>query len=143
MSTDALREPIVAAGKAKAHIMIPQQRSAYWTSSILLIGLGVSAGFFAVPLQVFLQARPPKEQKGRMIGAMNLVNWIGILLAAGFYGLCSDWFTEVATIKGQPPVSHISWTFALVAGMLIPVALFYRPADQPLRHDDETPAISE
>jgi acyl-[acyl-carrier-protein]-phospholipid O-acyltransferase/long-chain-fatty-acid--[acyl-carrier-protein] ligase len=108
-------------------------------SAVLLTGLGVSAGFFAVPLQVFLQARPPKEQKGRMIGAMNLVNWIGILLAAGFYGLCSDWFTEVAKIKGGRPISHISWTFALVAGMLLPVALFYHPPDQPLRHDESSP----
>ena len=114
----------------------PERAEAF--SALLLTGLGVSAGFFAVPLQVFLQARPPKEQKGRMIGAMNLVNWIGILLAAGFYGLCSSWFTEVATIKGQPAVSHISWTFALVAGMLLPVALLYRPPDQPLRHDRAT-----
>ena len=117
-------------------------RAAESSSAVLLLALGVSAGFFALPLQVFLQARAPKEQKGRVIGAMNLVNWIGILLAAGFYGLCSSWFTEVAAIKGQPPVSHISWTFALVAGMLIPVALFYRPADQPLRHDDRSPEDS-
>jgi len=98
-------------------------------SALLLSILGVAAGFFAVPLQVFLQTRPPKEQKGRMIGAMNLINWIGILAAALFYGVCSAWFTDPPAVKGGEPVSHISWTFALVAGMLLPVALLYRPAD--------------
>ena len=50
-----------------------------------LVGVGLFAGFFYVPLAVFMQVRPPTEKKGRMIGAMNLVNWIGIMLAAGFY----------------------------------------------------------
>ncbi|MCH8830875.1 MAG: MFS transporter, partial [Planctomycetes bacterium] len=43
---------------------------------IVLTTLGVFAGLFVVPLQVYLQTRPPADQKGRMIGAMNLVNWI-------------------------------------------------------------------
>ena len=101
-------------------------------SAALLVTMGVSAGLFAVPLQVFLQTRPPKEQKGRMIGAMNLINWIGILAAALFYGLCSAWFTQAPLAEGEPPISHIAWTFAVVAGLLLPIALLYRPADVPL-----------
>jgi len=86
---------------------------------ILLIALGISGGFFAVPLQVYLQARPPEDQKGRMIGTMNLVNWIGILLAAGYFFLCSLLFTP----------ERISWSFLTLAGLLLPIALFYRPKD--------------
>jgi MFS family permease len=98
-------------------------------SAGLLVMLGISAGLFAVPLQVFLQVRPPRDQKGRMIGAMNLINWIGILAAALFYGVCSALFTDPPPAPGAAPISHIAWTFAVVAGMLLPVALLYRPAD--------------
>ncbi len=104
-----------------------------WASAILLMGLGFSAGLFAVPLQVFLQARPPAGQKGRMIGAMNLINWIGILLAAGFYGVCSTLFTRAPIAAGGDPQSHISWTFAVIAALLLPLLVWYRPPDQPLK----------
>jgi len=93
-----------------------------WESRLLLTAMGCSAGIFAVPLQVYLQARPPDDQKGRMIGTMNLINWIGILLAAGFYFGCSAVFTP----------KHISGTFAVLAVVMLPVALFYHPRDEQL-----------
>ena len=37
----------------------------------LLILLGGATGIFIVPIQVFLQARPPAEQKGRMIACVS------------------------------------------------------------------------
>jgi hypothetical protein len=37
----------------------------YWGSMVALILLGVAAGLFAVPIQVFLQTRPPESLKGR------------------------------------------------------------------------------
>ncbi|MGD9856046.1 MAG: hypothetical protein AB7U20_13970, partial [Planctomycetaceae bacterium] len=103
-----------------------------WLTGALLMTLGLCGGLFAVPLQVFMQARPPAGQKGRMIGAMNLINWIGILLSAGMYGVCASLFTQPPATEGGAPVSTISWTFAVVAAIMLPVALFYRPADQEL-----------
>ena len=50
-----------------------------------MLVLGAFTGLFAVPLQVFMQARPPKDKKGRMIAVMNQANWIGIIIAAGLY----------------------------------------------------------
>jgi MFS family permease len=89
------------------------------TCRILLVGVGFFAGLFYVPLAVVMQVRPPAELKGRMIGAMNLINWIGILLAAGFY------FAVIAVCQSL----HIreSWIFALAAAVMLPVAIFYRP----------------
>jgi acyl-[acyl-carrier-protein]-phospholipid O-acyltransferase/long-chain-fatty-acid--[acyl-carrier-protein] ligase len=91
-----------------------------------LAGLGLFAGLFVVPLQVFMQSRPPEDQKGRMIGAMNLVNWIGILLAAGFYQLC------VTVFELEDVGISISWIFAITSLLLIPVAIFYRPREESL-----------
>jgi acyl-[acyl-carrier-protein]-phospholipid O-acyltransferase/long-chain-fatty-acid--[acyl-carrier-protein] ligase len=50
-----------------------------------LVLLGAFAGLFAVPLQVFLQTRPPAALKGRTIATNNLANWIGIVGSAGVY----------------------------------------------------------
>jgi acyl-[acyl-carrier-protein]-phospholipid O-acyltransferase/long-chain-fatty-acid--[acyl-carrier-protein] ligase len=104
-----------------------------YPAGLLLLGLGYSAGIFVVPLQVFLQARPPADRKGRMIGTMNLANWIAILLAAGFYGLCSKLFTVPAAVSGGSPRSIISWTFAVMAVLILPVAVTFRPPDERLQ----------
>ena len=84
-----------------------------------LVGLGTFAGLFVVPLQVFVQARPPEDQKGRMIGALNLINWIGIVFSALFYQAC------LVSLKAFK--LNISWTFAALAATMLAVALFYRP----------------
>lgn len=92
-------------------------------SKFLLACMGIAAGVFTVPLQVFLQSRPPADQKGRVIGAMNLVNWIGILFSAEIYA----GFDRLRALTGAP---H-SALFGGTALLLLPVALFYRPRDTP------------
>ena len=85
----------------------------------LLIVLGFCAGIFLVPLQVFLQVRPPEDQKGRMMGTMNLVNFCGLMLSSGaFYALHSlfEW-QKLET----------SWSFTVLALFLLPVATLFRP----------------
>jgi len=90
----------------------------------LLAVMGLSAGVFAVPLQVFLQSRPPADKKGQMIGAMNLANWIAIVFSAGVYGAMN------AAITGwlRAPVS---WVFGATALLLFPVAIWGRPRPEP------------
>ncbi len=92
---------------------------------LLLTALGFAAGLFVVPLQVCLQTRPPEDQKGRMIGTMNLVNWIGIVLSAGFYQL-GLWLAPSARIGGDAVV-QVHWIFAALALLMLPVAVWYRP----------------
>jgi len=84
----------------------------------LLTLLGVSAGMFAIPIQVFIQSRPPAEHKGRMIAVMNQVNFIAILISGLVYGLFDYWIIQ---LEGQR-----SWIFAMVAALMLPVILFYR-----------------
>ena len=96
----------------------------FWGTVTVLILLGLFAGMFAVPLQVFLQARPPEGQKGRMIATMNIANWIAILLSGVLYGMCG--FVQ----------KQLNWwpntTFAFTAILLAPAVLFYRPRDEKL-----------
>ena len=88
-------------------------------SCIALIFSGFFAGLFALPVQVYLQARPPQSVKGRVIGAMNLVNWIAIVLAAGFVGLAG----YVLETKLELPRFGI---FGITGLVLLPIAFFYR-----------------
>lgn len=85
----------------------------------MLMLLGASAGMFAIPLQVFIQSRPPKQLKGRMIAAMNLLNFVAIFVAGGVWWL----FDRLAT-AGQWPRSM---AFAMMAGIVLPVAILYCP----------------
>jgi acyl-[acyl-carrier-protein]-phospholipid O-acyltransferase/long-chain-fatty-acid--[acyl-carrier-protein] ligase len=95
----------------------------YYLVSVFLFAAGGAVGLFSVPLQVFLQGRPPRDQKGRVIGAMNLLNWIGIFLAAGMYGLLT---------RGIVWLGIGQWAlFAGTAVMMLPVAVFYHPRETP------------
>ena len=53
-----------------------------------------------------------EELKGRMIGTMNLINWIGIMLSALFYQLAAK-LLEAMDIA-------FSWIFFLLALALLP-----------------------
>jgi acyl-[acyl-carrier-protein]-phospholipid O-acyltransferase/long-chain-fatty-acid--[acyl-carrier-protein] ligase len=77
----------------------------------------------AVPLQVFIQARPPAALKGRIIGAMNLFTWGGIMLSTLFYYLCNLALART----GYPP----SWVLAALAPILVGVSLAFWPTVGP------------
>ncbi len=100
--------------------VFPQSSIETWSRLVMLL-VGFFGGVFIVPLQVFMQARPPEDQKGRMIGSMNLVNWIAICFASVFLSLSALLFTKLNL--------GVSWNFGALAIILLPVAIFYRPPD--------------
>jgi MFS family permease len=103
-----------------------QQLLGYWGSLACLIALGVFTGMFAVPLQVFMQMRPPRELKGRMIATTNLLNFAGITLAGALYAVVG----RVLTAAQLPP-SAMFWVTALIFGL---VAVLYHP--RPSAHEN-------
>ena len=62
------------------------------------------------------------ELKGRIIGAMNFITWIGIVSASGFYWLCSTAFPRL----GMPT----SWTFATLGVLMFAIAILFPPKSQ-------------
>jgi acyl-[acyl-carrier-protein]-phospholipid O-acyltransferase/long-chain-fatty-acid--[acyl-carrier-protein] ligase len=92
----------------------------FWGSTPMLVLLGMFAGCFAIPLQVFMQARPPEGQKGRMIAVMNQANFAAILLCAAVY-----WIMDRIVVTLDANRNPI---FAMTAMIMLPVALFYRGA---------------
>ncbi len=91
----------------------------FWASLPTMLVMGAFTGLFAVPLQVFMQSRPPADKKGRMIAVMNQANWVGILIAAALYwGL-----TKIVEWQDWPR----SIMFLFIALFMLPIALFYHP----------------
>lgn len=100
-----------------AEIEATQSRG-YWSALGLLFPLGIATGVFVVPIQVFLQARPPDEQKGRMIACQAFCNWVTISASALLYfGL--EWIIHWC---GWPR----SAMFAITALLVVPIAILYR-----------------
>jgi acyl-[acyl-carrier-protein]-phospholipid O-acyltransferase/long-chain-fatty-acid--[acyl-carrier-protein] ligase len=87
-------------------------------SVIALLLMGVSAGLYAIPLQVFLQDRPPSNLKGRMIATMNQANFIGILISGPLYQVF-----EAISSGLNWPISSVFWMMGL---LVLPLCLFYR-----------------
>ena len=101
-----------------------QADSVEWMLRIGMLMLGVSAGVFVVPIQVFIQQAPPAEQKGRLIGAMNFITWIGILLSAGYLAVMN-----VALARLSPEGRSHEYQFLVflsLALLMVPVATRYR-----------------
>jgi len=96
----------------------------YYGSIPVLILVGLFSGMFIVPVQVALQSRPPRAEKGRMIATMNQCSWVGILLGAVVWEVC----LRILAVTGWPQ----STIFAVTAALMLPVAIFYRPKDERL-----------
>lgn len=93
-------------------------------SCVVLVALGICAGLYSVPLQALVQALAPPAHKGRIIGAMNLANWIGIFGAGALYLVVRP----LVVARGLPG----NLMFLAGALCLLPVVLLYHPRTQPL-----------
>jgi MFS family permease len=101
----------------------------YRGSFPVLVLLGLFTGLFVVPVQVIVQSRPPRDEKGRVVATMNQLTWIGVILGSIIYSVC----VQVLDQTGGPR----NTIFAVTAALMLPIAIFYRPKDEPLSH---TPA---
>jgi acyl-[acyl-carrier-protein]-phospholipid O-acyltransferase/long-chain-fatty-acid--[acyl-carrier-protein] ligase len=91
----------------------------FWGSLVVLIILGAFAGMYAIPLQVFMQSRPPQGQKGRMIAVMNQANFTAIMLSSVVY-----WLFDRIVVYLELNRSPIFFMTALI---MLPTVLLYRP----------------
>jgi acyl-[acyl-carrier-protein]-phospholipid O-acyltransferase/long-chain-fatty-acid--[acyl-carrier-protein] ligase len=90
--------PLGSIGIGIFSLLLPLSSHSYSLSAALLLLLGVSAGFFIVPLNAFLQQKSGAEEKGRLIATANFMNTCGMLLAAGTLSLLGACFKIPADI---------------------------------------------
>ena len=95
-----------------------------WSLRLSMLLLGLSAGIFVIPIQVYVQETPPAEQKGRLIGAMNFVTWVGILLSAAFLAMMN---AVTGFLAGGDDAYRFQFVvFLTLAILMAPVARSYR-----------------
>jgi acyl-[acyl-carrier-protein]-phospholipid O-acyltransferase / long-chain-fatty-acid--[acyl-carrier-protein] ligase len=61
----------------------------YVMASVFLLGMGITAGLYDIPLQAFLQDRSPPESRGSIMAAYNFLTFSGMLAGSGVYWLLS------------------------------------------------------
>jgi len=108
--------PFGAGGMALACAALSWSHPGYWTVFAELAALGFFAGFFAVPINSLIQHLPPKERRGSVIAAANLLSWVGIGLASAVYYVDAEIFHLAA--QKTFLVSAITTMIALV-GIII------------------------
>jgi acyl-[acyl-carrier-protein]-phospholipid O-acyltransferase/long-chain-fatty-acid--[acyl-carrier-protein] ligase len=82
--------PLGAIGMGAACLLISGVNT-FGPAIAAMVMLGLSGGFFIVPLQSFLQARSPERERGRIFAANNFLNTGGMLLAAVLCWALHDW----------------------------------------------------
>lgn len=123
--------PVPSSEQESIAAAILQADSIEWMLRGGMFFLGFSAGLFVIPIQVYIQEAPPTEQKGRVIGALNLLSWIAIVASAVFVGVASKVADAFAT--ADAPYSRRYLIFAALALVMLPGAILFR-----LREVDES-----
>lgn len=54
---------------------------------ICLVFLGISSGFFVIPLNAYIQENSPKDSRGKFLATTNFLSFTGILAASGMLWL--------------------------------------------------------
>jgi acyl-[acyl-carrier-protein]-phospholipid O-acyltransferase/long-chain-fatty-acid--[acyl-carrier-protein] ligase len=74
--------PLGSVGMGLFSVLLFFAEPSFELSAAVLVLLGISGGFFAVPLNALLQQRSARHDKGRLIATNNVFNTLGVLLAS-------------------------------------------------------------
>ncbi len=90
--------------------------------------LGMSAGFFFIPLTTLIQARSPKSDRGRILATGNLISFIAILLSSGFLWIMSAAFkadpAQIFLVLGLLSIAATAAIVAYLPQSLVRLGLF-------------------
>lgn len=98
--------------------------ASYISALVLLLGLGVSAGLFSVPLEAYLQHRSDPQRLGSILSASNFMTFSGVLISAVAFYFAKT--LRGGQIEGAASASLLdSQRMFLVAGLLTLPIFFY------------------
>ncbi len=81
----------------------------FWGKVTCLILIGISAGFYIVPLYTLLQHRAPKDSKGNLVATSNFINVVGGLLAIGVFWLLTSLLENVwVGVSSSPTLDQLT-----------------------------------
>jgi len=80
--------PLGALGMAASMLALGLAPRDHTTVALLLLPLGLFAGFYIIPLQAMLQRLSPRERRGRFLGTANAISFLCSTLGSGLFLLC-------------------------------------------------------
>jgi acyl-[acyl-carrier-protein]-phospholipid O-acyltransferase/long-chain-fatty-acid--[acyl-carrier-protein] ligase len=108
-------------GTVPAHLpeLPPYVRVMASTTSLWILGIGISAGFYIVPLQALLQRLTPDNELGRYLGTANGLSFVFFILAAIVYQVIRPYFTWADGSE------HPDKIFIVVAALMLLGVVFF------------------
>ncbi len=99
------------------------QQPGAWRVVADLAGIGLSSGFYVVPLFALIQSRTPREELSRVIAGMNIQNAVFIVLAAlggvALQQLLGWSIPQVFLALGVASILVAAWIFSIVPEFLM------------------------
>jgi len=119
--------PIGAIGIAGGALALASIETSYAGAMICLGLLGFFGGFYSVPLNAMLQQKSDEDKRGQLIAANNVMNTLGILLAAGammLAGFAGASPNMIAALAGLTSLAVIAYLLILLPDFLIRFCLW-------------------
>lgn len=116
--------PFAALGAALSFITLFLISGSILGAVIALIFLGIFGGFYIVPVEAFIQAASPNEDRGQNVATANFLNFIGVIIASGLLAFLGS-YLKLSAALGFLVMSILTFVLA--------ITLFILFADQVLR----------
>jgi acyl-[acyl-carrier-protein]-phospholipid O-acyltransferase/long-chain-fatty-acid--[acyl-carrier-protein] ligase len=114
--------PLGALGMTVLCVLLGVLPLQFYLAGFLILGLGVSGGFFSVPILAYLQANSPAENRGGYIAASNFLSFVGMFFSSVLF-----WFlSELLGLSSQVVFAFmgiVTLTVSLYLIRLMPVML--------------------
>ncbi|HEY1386204.1 MAG TPA: MFS transporter, partial [Dongiaceae bacterium] len=119
--------PIGAVGISIGAFWMAGIQHSYGATLACLALLGFFGGFYSVPLNAMLQQKADEDKRGRLIAANNVMNTLGILLAAGVMlasGFIAVTPNMIAAFAAVTALAVIGYLLILLPDFLIRFSLW-------------------
>lgn len=92
--------------------------SQFYLVSFLLVLLGILGGFYIVPMESFIQAASPPENRGQNVAAANFISFLGVIIASFLIGFLGG-ILKLSASTGFFIVGLITFFVALLLFLLM------------------------
>jgi acyl-[acyl-carrier-protein]-phospholipid O-acyltransferase / long-chain-fatty-acid--[acyl-carrier-protein] ligase len=115
--------PVGAAGISLSSVLLCYSYESYFMTLLFVLALGLSSGFFIVPLQSFLQEESPQEKRGSYIAASNFVSFLSMLVFSFLLLVLVDFLgltpAEVFLVFGLATIAVVAYICTVLPQMLV------------------------
>lgn len=111
--------PVGSIGLIIAHELLLAAPPSIAVITAVIMLFGISAGFFSLPFQTFIQYGAEPAMRGEVLAASSFINWIGILLASAATFLASATF-KLSAAEGFASIGALTLVLTILTLRLMP-----------------------